>query len=372
MSNTETLKTPLYDLHLELGGKMVPFAGYEMPVQYPAGIKTEHLHCREKAGLFDVSHMGQLIIKGEGVAAALEKLIPVDLQALKDNQQTYAVLTNEEGGILDDLIVCRWSADTFFLVVNAACKEQDIAHLKQHLTGFEFTYLDGRGLMALQGPAAKDVMAELAPEANLLTFMNGCDVTIDGASCFITRSGYTGEDGFEISVSAQDSEALARRLLSFDSVEAIGLGARDSLRLEAGLCLYGHDMNPTTSPVEAGIIWSISKTRRVDGSNPGGFLGAQKVFADIAEGVQRKRVGFLIEGRAPIREGAEIVDAQGNTIGEITSGGFGPTLNAPVAMGYVPIEYAKIGTELTAIVRGKERAITVAKTPFVPQRYFRG
>ncbi|GAA6152779.1 glycine cleavage system aminomethyltransferase GcvT [Pseudoteredinibacter isoporae] len=371
MSET-ILKTPLYDLHVELGGRMVPFAGYSMPVQYPLGIKGEHLHCRDNAGLFDVSHMGQLVIRGEGLAQALEKLIPVDLEALAKNQQTYAVLTNEEGGILDDLIICKWDEDCFFLVVNAACKEQDIAHLQRHLEGFEFDIFDDRALLALQGLKAADVMKRFAAQACELTFMNGCHCEFDGIPVYITRSGYTGEDGFEISVANDSAEALAKRLLDCDEVQPIGLGARDSLRLEAGLCLYGHDMNTQTSPIEASLIWSISKSRRRDGAKAAGFLGAERVLTDIEQGVSRKRVGFLVEGRLPVREGAGIFNEEGHQVGEITSGGFGPSINAPVAMGYVPLSLAKPDTKLIAKVRNKDIVITVAKTPFVPQRYFRG
>lgn len=365
--------TPLYDLHVELGGKMVPFAGYKMPVQYPAGIIKEHLHTREQAGLFDVSHMGQLLISGEGVAEALEKLIPIDVAALGDNQQSYAVLTNDQGGILDDLIVTRWDDKRFFLVVNAACKEQDTAHLRANLgDSIELQPLEDRALIALQGPSAVDVLAELAPEVKKLIFMNGCHVQILGADCYVTRSGYTGEDGFEISMPADRAEAITRELLSFDSVEPVGLGARDSLRLEAGLCLYGHDMDANTTPVEASLIWAISKSRRLGGEKEGGFPGADVVLAQIASGANRKRVGLAVEGRAPVREGAIIQDLEGNEVGVVTSGGFGANIEAPVAMGFVSTEQAAIGTQLQAIVRGKPRPVTVAKTPFVPQRYYRG
>jgi len=365
-------KTIFHDYHVAAGGKMVPFAGYLMPVQYSEGIMQEHLHCRDRVGLFDVSHMGQIIVKGEGAAEALEKLVPVDLQSLAINQQTYATLTSEQGGVLDDLIITRWTEDTFFLVVNAGCKEHDIAHIRKHLPNFDITYLADRGLLALQGLQAKDVMAELVPEANTLVFMNGGHASIDGIDVYITRSGYTGEDGFEISVDPADALALADILLAFDSVNWIGLGARDSLRLEAGLCLYGHDMDQQTSPVEASIIWSISKSRRAGGVNQGGFLGADVILAQIASGTARKRVGFLVDGRAPVREGAEIVDEAGTVVGAITSGGFGPTLQAPIAMGYVSTELSAVGSQLHALVRGKPRPITVAKMPLVPQRYFRG
>ena len=365
-------KTIFHDYHVAAGGKMVPFAGYLMPVQYSEGIMQEHLHCRDRAGLFDVSHMGQVIVKGEGAAEALEKLMPVDLQSLAINQQTYATLTNKQGGVLDDLIITRWTEDTFFLVVNAGCKAQDITHIRKHLPNFEITYLADRGLLALQGLEAKDVMAELVPEANTLVFMNGGHASIDGIDVYITRSGYTGEDGFEISVDPADALALADILLAFESVNWIGLGARDSLRLEAGLCLYGHDMDQQISPVEAGIIWSISKSRRAGGANEGGFLGAEIILEQIASGVSKKRVGFLVDGRAPVREGAEIIDEAGTVVGVITSGGFGPTLQAPIAMGYVPTELSAVGTQLNALVRGKPRPITVTKMPLVPQRYFRG
>lgn len=365
--------TPLYDLHVELGGKMVPFAGYKMPVQYPAGIIKEHLHTREQAGLFDVSHMGQMLISGEGVAEALEKLIPIDVAALGDNQQSYAVLTNDQGGILDDLIVTRWDEKRFFLVVNAACKEQDTAHLRANLgDGIELQPLEDRALIALQGPSAVDVLAELAPEVKELIFMNGCHVQILGADCYVTRSGYTGEDGFEISMPADKAETITRELLSFDQVEPVGLGARDSLRLEAGLCLYGHDMDANTTPVEASLIWAISKSRRLGGEKEGGFPGAEVVLAQIASGANRKRVGLAVEGRAPVREGAIIQDLEGNEVGVVTSGGFGANIEAPVAMGFVSMQQAAIGTQLQAIVRGKPRPVTVAKTPFVPQRYYRG
>lgn len=370
--NTPLKATPLKDLHLELGARMVPFAGYEMPVQYPEGIMTEHLQTRGQAGLFDVSHMGQVVISGPGVAQALETLVPVELESLPINRQTYALFTNAEGGILDDLMITRWAEDRFFLVVNAACKEQDLAHLTANLSGFDIDYLDGQGLLALQGPAAAEVMAEIAPAVCELVFMNGCHVTIDGADCFITRSGYTGEDGFEISVPAESAEALARKLLSFEQVKPIGLGARDSLRLEAGLCLYGHDLDITTTPIQASLLWSISKSRRPDGDKAGGFPGAEVIFREMAEGASRKRVGLQIDGRAPVREGAELVNEAGEQIGVVTSGGFGPTLEAPLAMGYVQAQYASVGTALSALVRGKPRPVTVVKMPFVPQRYYRG
>lgn len=373
MSNAPDVKrTIFYNYHVEAGGKMVPFAGYLMPVQYTGGIMQEHLHTRGHAGLFDVSHMGQVVVEGEGAAAALERLVPVDLEALTIGQQTYATFTSELGGILDDLIITRWADNCFFLVVNAGCKEQDIKHLREHLGNLDITYLSGHSLLAIQGPKAKNIIGELAPPANELFFMNGCRASIGGIECYVTRSGYTGEDGFEISVTDENALALADQLLAYDDVQWIGLGARDSLRLEAGLCLYGHDMDTSKSPVEAGLSWSISQSRREGGSKSGGFLGSDRILRHLAGGVSKKRVGFVIDGRAPVREGAEIVDDQGNIVGVITSGGFGPTLQISVAMGYVESDFSAVGTKLDALVRGKSRAMTLVKMPMVPQRYYRG
>jgi aminomethyltransferase len=368
--------TPLHALHNELGAKMVPFAGYDMPVQFPAGVKTEHLHTRKAAGLFDVSHMGQFTVSGEGVVEALEKLLPIDVGALNINQQSYALLTNEDGGILDDLIITRWAEDSFFIVVNAACKEQDIAHFRKHLPNAYIEVLSSRALIALQGPSAKDAAAVIAPTACALTFMHGCFVTIDcndtAVTCYITRSGYTGEDGFEISIPNEHADAISRLLLDIDGVEAIGLGARDSLRLEAGLCLYGHDMDTNTNPIDASLLWSISKSRRPDGTKAGGFLGADNVLAAIEKGADRKRVGLLIDGRAPVREGAILVDANDNNVGVVTSGGFGPSINKPIAIAYVNKDCAALGAKIFAEVRGKKLPVTVSKMPFVAQRYYRG
>lgn len=373
MSTDRPVQTTVFnDYHLAAGGKMVPFAGYLMPVQYSAGIMQEHLHCRDNAGLFDVSHMGQIIIAGDGVAAALEKLLPVDLESLAINQQTYAVLTNEQGGVLDDLIITRWAEDQFFLVVNAGCKAEDLEHFRRHLSGFKIDYLAEQGLVALQGLLAKQVMADLSDAASQLSFMHGCHSTIAGVDCYITRSGYTGEDGFEISVAPEDAHRLVEKLLSFDCVQWIGLGARDSLRLEAGLCLYGHELDQQTTPIEAGLSWSISRSRRANGAKAGGFPGADIILQQMADGVVKKRVGFIVDGRAPVREGAEIVDDQGTIVGHITSGGFGPTLQKPVAMGYVLSEESAVGTKLNALVRGVPRPITVTAMPLVEQRYFRG
>lgn len=372
-ATTETLlRTPLYNLHLELGARMVPFAGYEMPVQYPMGVLKEHNHTRAQAGLFDVSHMGQVRMSGANAAAALESLVPIDVIDLGLNCQRYAMFTNEQGGILDDLMVSN-AGDSLFVVVNAACKQQDIAHLRKHLAGrCTIEELADRSLLALQGPTAGAVMARLAPETAKMIFMYTAKVKLVGVECFVSRSGYTGEDGFEISVPNDHAEELARLLLAQTGVAPIGLGARDSLRLEAGLCLYGHDMDTGITPVEASLSWALSKARRVNGARPGGYPGAEIIMRQLAEGVTKKRVGLLARDRMPVREGAELVDASGRAVGKVTSGGFGPTVGRPVAMGYVEIAHATLGTSLQAIVRGKPVPIDVAKTPFTPQRYYRG
>ncbi|MFI8479878.1 glycine cleavage system aminomethyltransferase GcvT [Pseudomonas sp. NPDC078700] len=372
---TETLaKTPLHALHLELGARMVPFAGYDMPVQYPLGVMKEHLQTRDQAGLFDVSHMGQLVLRGANAAKALETLVPVDIIDLPVGMQRYAMFTDENGCILDDLMVANLGDDTLFLVVNAACKDQDLAHLRKHIgEQCEIESLfESRALLALQGPKAVDVLSRLAPEVAKMTFMQFTQVRLLGVDCFVSRSGYTGEDGYEISVPNENAETLARSLLAEPEVEAIGLGARDSLRLEAGLCLYGHDMSTSTTPIEASLLWAMSKPRRADGARAGGFPGAEHIFAQQQAGVASKRVGLLPQERVPVREGAEIVDADGNTIGTVTSGGFGPTLGAPVAMGYVQASHVPVGSDVWAIVRGKRVPMKVAKTPFVEQRYYRG
>ncbi|WP_070412611.1 glycine cleavage system aminomethyltransferase GcvT [Pseudomonas lundensis] len=374
MSTEPLLKTPLHALHLELGARMVPFAGYDMPVQYPLGVLKEHLHTREHAGLFDVSHMGQIRLRGAQAAKGLETLVPVDILDLPVGMQRYAMFTNEQGGILDDLMVANLGNDTLFLVVNAACKEQDLAHLRQHLGDrCEIEPLfESRALLALQGPDAVNVLARLAPDVAKMTFMQFAPVKLMGADCYVSRSGYTGEDGFEISVPREQAQALARHLLDQPEVKAIGLGARDSLRLEAGLCLYGHDMNEATTPMEASLLWAISKARRADGPRAGGFPGAETIFAQQQVGVARKRVGLLPQERTPVREGAEIVDAEGTVIGQVCSGGFGPTLGAPLAMGYLDFNHTPVDSEVWAIVRGKRVAMKVSKMPFVPQRYYRG
>jgi aminomethyltransferase len=374
----ELKQTPLSALHRELGGRMVPFAGYEMPVQYPQGIIKEHQHTRAAAGLFDVSHMGQVRLVGAsggtsgGAAAALERLVPVDVIGLAEGRQRYALFTNEHGGILDDLMITN-AGDHLFLVVNGACKEQDLAHLRDHLSDdCAIEPLHEHALLALQGPQAVAVLGRLAPTLADLVFMTAARVEIAGADCFVSRSGYTGEDGFEISVPAARAEALARRLLAEPEVAPIGLGARDSLRLEAGLCLYGHDMDAETTPVEASLTWALSKARRRDGARPGGYLGAEAVMDQLAQGAARRRVGIRPEGRAPLREGVELIDEDGRALGRITSGGFGPTTGAPVAMGYVETAWAQPGTKLGASLRGKVHPVEVAKLPFVPQRYYRG
>ncbi|MCH2395623.1 glycine cleavage system aminomethyltransferase GcvT [Oceanibaculum sp.] len=368
MSADTLLTTPLNALHRELGGKMVEFAGYEMPVQYPAGIMAEHLHTRDKAGLFDVSHMGQVKLSGEGADKALEMLVPGEIQALKPGRQRYTLFTNEQGGILDDLMVTRFN-DHLFLVVNAACKTQDIEHMRAHLpSGVTLEVMFERALMALQGPAAKAVMARLGPAACELTFMGGARVEIGGIWCTVTRSGYTGEDGFEISVDEDKADKLARLLLDQPEVMPIGLGARDSLRLEAGLCLYGHDIDTGTTPIEADLAWAIGKRRREEG----GFPGADIILDQLKNGTARKRVGIRPEGRAPAREHTELTDAEGRRIGEITSGGFGPSVGGPVAMGYVETAFASEGTDINAMVRGKALPAKVASMPFTPHRYHRG
>lgn len=374
MSTHDSLaRTPLYNLHLELGARMVPFAGYEMPVQYPSGIIKEHNHTRTQAGLFDVSHMGQVRLSGPDAAAALETLVPMDIIGLPAGNQRYALFTNEQGGILDDLMVVNSGDDSLFVVVNAACKQQDIAHMQQHLSGrCTVEELADRALLALQGPAAAAVMARLASETGRMVFMDHGQVTLVGAPCLISRSGYTGEDGFEISVPSEKAEELARLLLAQAEVAPIGLGARDSLRLEAGLCLYGHDIDTTTTPVEANLLWALSKPRRRDGARPGGYPGAEVIFQQMANSVARKRVGLLPQGKMPVRDGAELLDANGRVVGKVTSGGFGPTLGGPVAMGYVETALSEIGTSLNALVRGKPVPVKVVKTPFVPQRYYRG
>ncbi|HCH00514.1 MAG TPA: glycine cleavage system aminomethyltransferase GcvT [Vibrio sp.] len=367
------LKTPLHAVHLEAGAKMVPFAGYDMPVQYPLGVKKEHLHTRDAAGLFDVSHMGQLRLKGQGAAAALEALVPVDIIDLPSGKQRYAFFTNDQGGIMDDLMVANLG-DHLFVVVNAACKAQDIAHLQANLPqGVELEVIEDRALLALQGPKAAEVLARFQPQVADMLFMDVQVIDIDGVECIVSRSGYTGEDGYEISVPSDKAAELANKLTACEEVEWIGLGARDSLRLECGLCLYGHDLDTTTTPVEASLLWGISKPRRADGERAGGFPGADIILKQIeTKDVARKRVGLVGQTKAPVREGCKLFDAQDNEIGIVTSGTAGPTAGKPVSMAYVATEFAAIGTEIFADVRGKKLPMTVEKMPFVPQRYYRG
>ncbi len=378
MDDTAALKkTPLHALHLSLGARMVPFAGYDMPVQYPAGVMKEHLQTRTAAGLFDVSHMGQVIIKAksgkyEDAALALESLVPVDILGLAEGRQRYGFFTDENGGILDDLMITHLD-DHLFVVVNAACKEQDIAHLQKHLSDTcEITVLD-RALIALQGPRAVESLAELWADVAAMKFMDVRHCRLHDVSCLVSRSGYSGEDGFEISIPADKAVDVTNRLLEHPDVEPIGLGARDSLRLEAGLCLYGNDIDTTTSPVEAAIEWGMQKARRTGGARAGGFPGAERILGELDKGVSRKRVGLKPEGKAPVRGHAKLyADAEGKTeIGEVTSGGFGPSVEGPVAMGYVPVSHSAPGTQIYAEVRGKYLPITVSALPFITPTYKR-
>ena len=369
------LTTPLNALHLELGARMVPFAGYSMPVQYPAGLMAEHLHTRAQAGLFDVSHMGQLRLIGPDAAAAFETLMPVDVIDLPVGKQRYGLLLNEAGGIIDDLMFLRVGPDEIFVIVNGACKVGDIAHIQAQIgQRCQVVPLPDQALLALQGPQAAAVLARLAPGAAQLVFMTGARLAIAGADCLVTRSGYTGEDGFEISVPAAQAEALARTLLAQPEVQPIGLGARNSLRLEAGLCLYGNDLDVTTTPVEAGLNWAMQKVRRTGGARAGGFIGADVVLAqlDNPASLTRQRVALIAQERVPVREPAVLENLDGQHIGHVTSGLLSPTLNQPIALAYVQPDYAALGTELFAIVRGKPVPMVVVPTPFVPTRYYRG
>ncbi len=380
------LNTALHALHVELGARMVSFAGYEMPVQYPKGVLQEHQHTRVAAGLFDVSHMGQLKLVGPSAAEALELLVPMDIMGLTLHQQRYALFTDGAGGILDDLMVTHCGG-YLFVVVNAACKVQDTAHVRAELggpgkPGCDTIELDDHALLALQGPEAINVMTRLCPEVDFGTwiFMTARQIAIGGMPCFVTRSGYTGEDGFEISIENRHAEQLARLLLLQPEVEPVGLGARDSLRLEAGLCLYGNDIDTDTTPVEGSLVWALSKARRADGTRPGGFPGDRKILAQLAalkdsgsrDAIAKKRVGLVGIDRTPVREGSVLVDAEGNEIGRVTSGTFGPTAQRAVALGYVPPSHAAVGTAVAAMVRGKPVAMQVAATPFVPNHYYRG
>ena len=370
--------TPLNALHLELGARMVPFAGYSMPVQYPAGLMAEHKWCRDNAGLFDVSHMGQLRLVGADAAAAFETLMPVDVIDLPVGKQRYGLLLNDEGGIIDDLMFFN-RGDDIFVIVNGACKVGDIAHIQAKIgSRCQVIPMPERALLALQGPRAVDALSRLAPGVEKLVFMTGGHFDVAGIPCFLTRSGYTGEDGFEISVLDTQADALARALLAQAEVKPIGLGARNSLRLEAGLCLYGNDIDTGTTPVEAALNWAMQKVRRTGGARAGGFPGATKILAQLdtstaATGVlTRKRVGLIALERVPVREHTELQDLQGNKIGEVTSGLLGPTVDKPVAMAYVTVAQAAMGTRVNAIVRGKPVPMEVAAMPFNPTRYHRG
>ncbi|RVT50470.1 glycine cleavage system aminomethyltransferase GcvT [Rubrivivax albus] len=369
---SDLLTTPLHALHVKLGARMVPFAGYSMPVQYPAGIIAEHRQCRSAAALFDVSHMGQLRLVGDDAAAALETLVPVDVVDLGLHKQRYALFTNSTGGILDDLMVTRRD-DDLFLVVNAACKAADTKHLITNI-GHRCTVvpLPDRALLALQGPQAVAALSRLNPDVARLVFMTGGHFTLAGADCYVTRSGYTGEDGFEISVPADAAEALAEALLAQPEVAPAGLGARDTLRLEAGLCLYGHDITDTTSPIEAGLTWAIQKVRRPGGARHGGYPGAAVIDKHLGGGAPSKRVGLVGLERAPVREGAPIVDAHGHRLGTVTSGTLAPTVDKPIAMAYLPIDHTQAQHEVYAEVRGKRLPMRVTPMPFNPHRYHRG
>jgi aminomethyltransferase len=362
-------RTPLHALHLEFGGKMVPFAGYEMPVQYAAGVLKEHLHTRAQAGLFDVSHMGQAFLSGGDPGAVLEQLTPADIGGLKEGQQRYALLLNDAGGILDDFMVARLAGEAaLYLVVNAATKEGDFAYIAERLAGVAvLAPQPERALLALQGPMAETVLARHAPDAAALAFMKVGRFVVAGAPAIVSRSGYTGEDGFEISLAAKDAERVARTFLKEPEVLPIGLGARDSLRLEAGLCLYGHDMDENIDPITANLAWSIGKRRKLEKN----FPAAERIMAALFNGAKEKRVGIRTDGKAPAREGTPVADKTGRIVGRITSGGFGPSLNAPVAMGYVESAFAADGTEIDLLVRGKILAGRVAPMPFVAHRYKR-
>jgi len=366
MTTQAPRRTPLYDLHIELGGKMVDFAGWDMPVQYPLGIMGEHKHCRAKAALFDVSHMGQVLLHGESAAAQMETLCPQAFTALPEGKARYALFTNEDGGILDDLIVSN-AGDHLFVVVNAALRDQDIPLMQNALKDVTVTEVTDHALIALQGPAAESVLASLCPAAADLTFMQTTTAEILDTRCRISRLGYTGEDGYEISIPEDRAIEIARALLAHEDCEAAGLGARDSLRMEAGLCLYGNDISQSVTPVEAGLTWAIQKRRRTEG----GFPGADKIQDQLQNGAARKLVGIRPAGRAPARAGVEIQTADGTAIGEITSGGFGPTVNGPIAMGYVASDHAEPGTEITLIIRGKPQPATIHPLPFVQQNYKR-
>jgi len=370
----QLLETPLHALHTELGARMVPFAGYSMPVQYPAGLMAEHLHTRHAAGLFDVSHMGQLRLEGSNAAAAFESLMPVDVIDLPIGKQRYGLLLNDAGGIMDDLMFFN-TGDSIFIIVNGACKAVDIEHIQLKIgMRCKVTPMPEYALLALQGPQAVSALSRLAPGVEKLVFMTGGRFDVAGCDCFLTRSGYTGEDGFEISVQAEQADKLARALLAQPEVKPVGLGARNSLRLEAGLCLYGNDIDTTTTPIEASLNWAIQKVRRSGGARAGGFPGSEKILSQLADpgALARKRVGLIALERIPVRDHTALHALSGQAIGEVTSGLLGPSINQPVAMGYVGPAFASIGTQVHAMVRGKPVLMQVAALPFVPTHYFRG
>lgn len=372
---SELHQTPLFECHKALGAKMVPFAGYEMPVQFPLGVMKEHLHTRAKAGLFDVSHMGQVILRGRDYAAAalgLERLIPMDVLDLQEGRQRYGFFTNAIGGIEDDLMFAN-RGDHLFLVVNAACKDKDIAYLQEMLPDLEVTEITDRVLLALQGPSAAGVLSTMNPAIAQMRFMDVATLELNGVTCWVSRSGYTGEDGFEISLPASAATDFALTLLAHPEVAPIGLGARDSLRLEAGLCLYGHDIDHETSPVEAGLTWAIQKSRRSGGTQAGGFPGDAQIARQLAEGASRARVGLCPKGRAPMREGVMLfaTEESAEPIGRITSGGFGPTVGGPVAMGYVASGYSSQGTTIYGELRGNRLPLVVTQLPFTPPNFKR-
>lgn len=369
---TELKRLPLHDLHVELGARMVPFAGWEMPVQYPAGVMAEHLACREGAALFDVSHMGQVILHGAGAALALEALVPVDIEGLAEGRQRYGFFTASEGGILDDLMIAN-RGDHLFLVVNAACHDADLAHMQAHLPAGMVEPVTGRALLAVQGPGAEAAVEVVLPGVAAMRFMDVAILQWEGAEIWVSRSGYTGEDGYELSVPVAQAEAFARAVLAQPGVAPAGLGARDSLRLEAGLCLYGHDIDTTTTPAEAGLGWAIQKTRRTGGARAGGFPGDTCILAELTDGPARRRVGLRPEGRAPVREGAALFAAETDAepVGRVTSGGYGPSLGAPMAMGYLPATLCAPGTRVYAEVRGKRLPVLVADLPFRPAGFKR-
>ena len=365
--------TPFYQMHVDAGAKMVPFAGYEMPVSYPLGIKKEHAHTRQFAGLFDVSHMGQIKLSGENVMTALESLVPVDIIDLPVMKTRYALFTNENGGVMDDLMVTNLGHNSLFLVVNAACKISDYDHLKKQLgSNYKVELDEDLALLALQGPKAGEVLSELAPSIKDMTFMTAKQLEIKNIDCFITRSGYTGEDGFEISISANDAEMFASLLLSNEQVEWVGLGARDSLRLEAGLSLYGHELDSSHSPVESSLNWALSKVRRLGAEREGSYLGDNVILKHLKDGPDTKIVGLLPEGKMPVRDGAIIEDENGIQVGEVTSGGFGPTLNKTISIARLKTQYTKSQSKLFALVREKRIAVEIVKLPFVKHNYYRG